>query len=475
MTIFRDRSILGALSVIFFLAVTFFLQRLSAPSALSGDHSPDLFLTVLHGFNISIFFGWLAFGVLGGIMLTVAASVIGLWAVLHSGLYAYSAILITFVITDLIGYIHTAAEGRLEQSYGLKSEKLEENINIRANTIKEKTGSIVSLEQKLKRYSTLKKVVEELSMALAPEDINRLIIERSYDALKKDGRVMLFLIDTERQELMLTASKNAAHIKAKKGDIFDHWVLRHRKPLMIEDVAGDFRFPTDDIEDAKSSFLSLIATPLVDEDKIVGILRMDDAHPLAFTQDDLRLLDIIANVGVVAVQNSILYARTEELAIKDGLTGLYVRRYFMDRFGEEVKRAARSGSDFSLLMIDIDNFKDYNDRFGHAAGDIVLKHLSRILSESAREGDIAARYGGEEFALLLVGMKKEDAIRVAGSIREASEKNPLVLRRQESRVTVSIGLASYPEDSILKDELIKTADIRLYKAKSQGRNRVCAA
>lgn len=437
--------------------------------------SRDIFLVTLHSFNISILFGWLAFGVLGGIILTVIAAVMGLWAALHSGIYIYSLVTVTFIITDLIGYIYTSAEGALEQSYNLRNEKLDEEINISANTIKDRRMSISSLEQKLRRYSMLKDVVEELSMTLAPDDINRLIIERTSDTLKKDGRAMLFLVDTEKQELMLTASSSEARVKAKKGDIFDHWVLRHRKSLMIEDIKKDFRFPTADMDDAGPSFISLIATPLVSEDKVVGMLRTDSANEFAFTQDDLRLLDIIANVGVVAIQNSVLYARTEELAIKDGLTGLCVRRYFMERFNEEVKRAARNKSGFSLLLIDIDNFKEYNDRYGHMAGDLVLKHLSRIMLQAAREGDIAARYGGEELVLLLVGMKKDEAMKVAASIKAAAEDNPLVLRRQESRVTVSIGLASYPEDSTLKDELIKAADMRLYKAKAQGRNRICAA
>ena len=473
MKIFRDRFVLGCISISFSVVTSYLLLRLSDPSGMYELLFRNIFLTALYSFNISILFGWLAFGALGGITLTVFASVLGLWAVLHSGMYTYSIVIVTYMITDLIGYIYISAESKLERSYNLKSEKLDEGINITTNTIKDKGLSIASLEQKLKRYSMLKKVVDELSMALAQDGINKLIIERSFDTLKKDGRVMLFLVDTEKQELMLTASKNAAHVKAKKGDIFDRWVLRHRKSLMVEDIAKDFRFPTADVEEARSAFTSLIATPLVSEDKIVGILRMDDIHEFAFTQDDLRLLDIIANIGVVAIQNSILYARTEELAIKDGLTDLYVRRYFMERFSEELGRAARNKSVFSLLMIDIDNFKKYNDRYGHAAGDIVLKHLSKIMAQVAREGDIAARYGGEELTLLLVGMKKEEAFKVAGFIKEASLNNPLVLRRQESRVTVSIGLASYPEDSIVKDELIKTADLRLYKAKSQGRNRIC--
>ena len=475
MTISRDRFVLGFFSISLSLITACLVQRLSAPSGLQEALSRDIFLVTLHSFNISILFGWLAFGVLGGMILTVIAVVMGLWASLHSGIYAYSLVTVTFMITDLIGYIYTSAEGRLEQSYNLRNEKLDEEINISANTIKDRKASIASLEQKLRRYSMLKDVVEELSMALAPDDIFRLIIERTSDTLKKDGRTMLFLVDTEKQELILTASSSAAHVRAKKGDVFDHWVLRHRKSLMIEDIGKDFRFPTADTEEAGSSFTSLIAAPLVSEDKIVGILRADSAHEFTFTQDDLRLLDIIANVGVVAIQNSVLYARTEELAIRDGLTGLYVRRYFMERFSEEVRRAARNKSGFSLLLIDIDNFKEYNDRYGHMAGDLVLKHLSGIMRQVAREGDIAARYGGEELVILLVGMKKDEAMKVAESIKAAAEGNPLILRRQESHVTVSIGLASYPEDSTLKDELIKAADMRLYKAKAGGRNRICAA
>lgn len=475
MTIFRDRFVLGFIAVFLYLFITYFVQRLSDPYGASSAYSRDIFMATLYSFNVPILFSWLAFGALGGIILTFVVSLVGLWAVLHSGVYLYSVVMATFIITDLIGYVYISGEDRLGQSYNLRSEKLDEDINISTNNIKEKEASIISLEQKLKRYSTLKDVVEELSTALKPDDINRLIVERAFDTIKKESRIMLFLVDTEKQELMLKSSKNASHVKAKKGDIFDHWALRHRKSLMIEDIGKDFRFPAFDADDARSSFASLIAVPLVCEDKVIGILRADSPREFMFTQDDLRLLDIIANVGVVAVQNSVLYARTEELAIKDDLTGLFVRRYFMERFNEEVKRAARNRSGFSVLLIDIDNFKEFNDRYGHAAGDIVLKHLSRIIRQHAREGDIAARYGGEELVFLAVGMKKEEALDVAASIKTEVESSPLVLRRQESRVTVSIGLASYPEDSILKDELIKMADVRLYKAKALGRNRVCAS
>ena len=474
MTNFRYRPILGFLSITISALVSFFLIKFSAAQNIHPTLSSDLLFTTLHGFNVSILFSWAAFGLLGGVLVTVLAFLIGLWAILRAGLYHYSFLTLPFIVTNIIGYIYSRRRDKLEQIYNLKSEKLEEEINIFSNNIKEKKSAILSLDEKLERYSILKDVVEELSVALSADDINNLIIEKAYETIKKGGRVLLFLVDTEKQELMLTASKNTSRVKAKKGDLFDHWVLRHRKPLIIEDAAADFRFPADEVEKEKGVFRSLITVPLVNEDKVVGILRMDNPKELIYTQDDLRLLDILADLGVVAIQNAILYSQTQELAIHDGLTGLFVRRYFMERFSEEVKRAARSKGTFSLMMIDIDNFKDYNDKYGHTAGDLVLKHLSQAINSKIKEGDMLARYGGEELVLFLVGVNKESAAGYAESIRKMAENNPIMLRRKESRVTVSIGVSNYPKDSILKDELIKIADNRLYKAKNSGRNRVCA-
>ncbi|MDD5496549.1 MAG: sensor domain-containing diguanylate cyclase, partial [Candidatus Omnitrophica bacterium] len=284
----------------------------------------------------------------------------------------------------------------------------------------------------------------------------------------------LFIVNVEKQELMLSASKDGSQISEKKGDYFDHWVLRHRQSLFIEDAEKDFRFPAAEIENSKRVFRSLISVPLMSENRVIGILRMDNPTDYNYTQDDLRLLDIISDLAAVAVQNAFLYSRTQELAIRDDLTELVVRRYFMERFKEDIKRAARKKRSLSLLILDIDNFKNYNDRYGHAAGDLVLKHMAREISSMVREGDIIARYGGEEMALLLFGMNKKEAALEAEAIRKRIEKGSMMLRRQKMPLTVSIGLSSYPEDAGMEEELIKIADERLYKAKKEGRNRVCS-
>ena len=185
-------------------------------------------------------------------------------------------------------------------------------------------------------------------------------------------------------------------------------------------------------------------------------------------------MDIIGHLGAVAIQNALLYSRTQELAIKDGLTGLVVRRYFLERFLQEIKRAARNNRTLSLLIFDIDYFKAYNDRYGHTAGDLVLKHLARTITSMMREGDIVGRYGGEEIVALLYGRDKTEAESEAEEIRKVIRNKPLTLRRHAANITVSIGLSSYPEDAVLEEELIKVADERLYKAKARGRDRVCS-
>jgi diguanylate cyclase (GGDEF)-like protein len=180
-------------------------------------------------------------------------------------------------------------------------------------------------------------------------------------------------------------------------------------------------------------------------------------------------------LGAIAIENAQLYEHIEELAIKDSLTGLYLRRYLLERLGEEISRQLRRKKDLSFLMIDLDKFKQYNDQFGHMAGDIVLKTISMILSETFKNpGDLVCRYGGEEFSILLPDCSKEDAMTLAEELRKKIKKQDIILRKQVTHITVSIGVATFPKDAQVKDELIGRADGALYEAKSKGRDRACS-
>lgn len=163
----------------------------------------------------------------------------------------------------------------------------------------------------------------------------------------------------------------------------------------------------------------------------------------------------------------------QEKAIHDGLTGLYTHNFFQDYLEQEAKKAERYGTPLSLLMVDIDYFKKFNDTYGHPAGDRVLVNIARLLKETIREGDIAARYGGEEFILILPGTDDKGACLLAGRLREKVQAFDFLKGKKKGvEITVSIGVTNYRE-GIHKEELIEQADQALYRAKREGRNRVC--
>jgi len=163
----------------------------------------------------------------------------------------------------------------------------------------------------------------------------------------------------------------------------------------------------------------------------------------------------------------------QQLAVTDGLTGLYNYQYFKHKLQIEIARSQRHKLPVSLLMMDIDFFKMYNDHFGHPLGDRILRRFSNLLFEHVRQIDILSRYGGEEFSLILPGTAKESAAVVAEKLRTLIEKSyfPLSEKMPFGRVTMSVGVASHPEDAKNEEELIRLADQALYRAKKEGRNR----
>jgi diguanylate cyclase (GGDEF)-like protein len=202
--------------------------------------------------------------------------------------------------------------------------------------------------------------------------------------------------------------------------------------------------------------------------------------PVCFLQEKFSRTDFLQKelLGIEKTQLELANRRLKELSMVDGLTGLGNRRQFEAYYKREWKRALREQYPLACLMIDVDHFKDYNDHYGHQAGDECLKRIAGVLETlTRRPGDLAARYGGEEFVVILVGTGTEDAARMAEHIRQAVQKLGIAHETTTPRVvTVSIGLTSMvPAVSADKDQLIGDADDALYEAKRAGRNRVCHA
>jgi len=170
-------------------------------------------------------------------------------------------------------------------------------------------------------------------------------------------------------------------------------------------------------------------------------------------------------------------ARLTEIAITDGLTGLFNLRHFRESLDREIKRQERGLRPFSIVMIDVDHFKHYNDTHGHPAGDVVLRDLAALLHDNVRAADIVARYGGEEFILMLVDASMEDALARAERLRSLIELHPFDKREQQPMgvVSVSMGVATWPENGRTAEQIIKSADEALYASKHAGRNRVTGA
>lgn len=341
------------------------------------------------------------------------------------------------------------------------------------------------------RYVASRLEILRLREAVADrERLNRMLREFNDQLRKIDDEtfwqgltsVSAELVQAERASLLVLGPSEKLTAKATIGIRMDlsiaedigervaKSILEKGKPVLVMDVARAQLPPSPAERRYRST--SFISYPITIGERSIGVINFTDkVGGDKFERRDLELLDSIAPQIAVAVDRMALRDKAGEyaqLSITDPLTGLLNRRYIEERLAEEINRSDRNGAPVSFMMLDVDEFKSYNDRYGHPAGDEALEMLGHILRENLRGADVAARYGGEEFSVLL----PETSIDEAQSIAERIRRNVEETKFPKRKVTVSIGLATLGGNTNSVRELISSADIALYEAKRAGRNNI---
>ncbi len=251
------------------------------------------------------------------------------------------------------------------------------------------------------------------------------------------------------------------------------WLAEKDSPLQLEQMGSIPQLKglwTAEREELAASGLELLH-PITSGKRLIGILALGKKNTGAlYYPEDIGLVTNMASQAGTVIENAQLYAEATTRANTDGLTGLYNHRHFHERIEQEIARGSRFGTIFSLVMLDIDLFKGYNDIYGHQAGDKVLQRMGEHIRSSIRSIDMAFRYGGEEFAIVLPETQLDDAYKVTERIRKTIETK---MSSKAMPTTVSLGIASWPADGVTKEEVIACADVALYRAKETGRNRTC--
>jgi len=253
------------------------------------------------------------------------------------------------------------------------------------------------------------------------------------------------------------------------------WVMMEGRPLIIPRVSEEPRFEEE--ADALPGLASrgCICAPLKARQSVLGVLiAVNKLKGGSFSESDLSVLSVLANQTAIAIENADLYKRVEQLAVTDELTQVYNFRYLKSALRRELDRAARFHEAFSILMLDVDNLKAYNERFGHLRGSTVLKQLAYVIKMTARSIDFVAKYGGDEFLLILPHTPKEGALVLAERVRMAVACQPFP-EVPSGEITCSIGVSTYPENGQSVGGIIESADNALYAAKHGGKNRVMCA
>ncbi len=336
----------------------------------------------------------------------------------------------------------------------------------------ESIATLYEISKKMDASLDLQSMIETIS-----EGINRTLHLNNFV-------IYIYNVDSKRfnMEMKYNISDEIVETTLKILD-YNKWMYVERNPIYVKDRNSDYRFlheaqgrefgkrrvmPRTDL----SAIRSILSIPLVIKNEILGIIISIDEKPDAFSEEILTNGTILANQVAIGFHKAKLYEKIQEMSRIDGLTKLYLPRVFHEKLNDEFLRSKRYNTSFSLLMIDIDFFKKYNDTYGHPVGDEILRRFATLIRDNVYDTDVVCRYGGEEFAIIMPMTKSRDSSEKAERIRVLIENYPFYAGKDKIKITASIGVSSYPQDTKSLKNLVKYADEALYWVKRHGRNKV---
>ena len=357
-----------------------------------------------------------------------------------------------------------------------RTKELEEHNQHLRKTNLDLEERAVTLKEQNQELSSLFQITRTMTSSLDPQLIYEKIVQALKSVIDCSSCMLLLFrhgsenLDAVKAQGLYGINLKSIHVVLGQG-ITGEAALNQRAAYCedLEKVAGGELYGSEVIRSG-----SLLTVPMVIQNRLIGMINLHQTKTDAFNANTRKIAQAIANQAAIAIENARLYEKTKSLSATDELTGLANRRQFQESLLRELAQSRRQKSSFSLLMIDIDHFKHYNDFHGHLKGDIVLKKVASLFQQNTREVDLVARFGGEEFILLLSKTDKQLSLTVAEKLRTCIEKEYFAGAEESQpgqRLTISIGISHFPGDSTDVYDLMNLADNALYEAKKQGRNK----
>jgi diguanylate cyclase (GGDEF)-like protein/putative nucleotidyltransferase with HDIG domain len=325
-------------------------------------------------------------------------------------------------------------------------------------------------QRRASHLTLLNELGRKASSVLNPHELLPTICRQVRNAFGYD-LARIEVMDSGREELVVSAEAGygpeLVGRRIRMGEGLAGVAAEAREPVLANSVVKEPRYVA--LDPGVRAALSL---PLMYREELMGVLSLESRREYAFSQQDVLTLRTLADQLAIALHNARAYQVALEQAITDGLTGLKTHRYFMEALDGEWSRSTRSGHMFSVIMMDLDRFKQVNDRYGHLEGDKVLTAVANLLNDRVRQSNVVARYGGDEFAILMAETRTEQAEILAERLRTHIQADPYLVAHG---VTASFGIGTFPVHGPTQEEILRVADSGMYLAKHQEGNRVRVA